>query len=239
MNIRTLAFDMADAVGLFVQKAKKFFYHVMLFGYRCPKCNSSLTMAVEGVCKCNSCRFEFDPTVQFQRCSNCGGKPTLKVRRYSCKDCGGDIRSKYLFDGLVFEKEYFKAKMAESRQHKKEQRERVRKILAENRSEALPLQAVDLDSVPGLMDALNSLTAGIDTDFAIESTNQFNLKRYQSHIQAHTEDFPVSLHEIPALTENHRKDVIWRFIAAIFLAHTGVVDIWQEDSNIMVIKHVD
>ena len=230
---------MADAVGLFVQKAKRFFYNVMLFGYRCPKCNNSLIMAAEGVCKCGSCEFEFDPTVQFQRCSNCGGKPILRVRHYSCTNCGGDIRSKFLFDGLVFEKEYFKIRMAESRQRKKEQRERVRKMLAESRSNALPLQAVDFNTVPGLVDALNSLTSGINTDFAVASHEEFDLKRYESHIHAHIAEFPVSLYEIPALTENPRKDLIWRFIAVIFLAHTGMVDIWQEDSNIMVIRHVD
>jgi len=144
MNIIQFAFDMADAVGQFVQNAKRFFYNVMLFGYRCPKCNNSLIMIAEGICKCNLCEFEFDPTVQFQRCSNCGGKPVLKVRCYSCTNCGSDIRSKFLFDGLIFEKEYFKAKMDESRKRKKEQRERVREMLAESRSAELPLQAVDI-----------------------------------------------------------------------------------------------
>ena len=228
---------MADAVGLFVQKAKKFFYNVMLFGHRCPKCNGSLAMIAEGVCRCNSCEFEFDPTVQFQRCLNCDGKPVLNVRRYSCENCGSDIRSKFLFDGLVFEKEYFKAKMAESRKRKKERCERVRKMLTESRSNELPMQAVDFNAVPGLLDALNSLTAGINSNFAIETNNKFDLKRYESHIQAHIQDFAVNLLDIQPLSENSRKDVIWRFVAVIFLAHTGIVDIWQEGANIMVIKH--
>ena len=43
--------------------------------------------------------------------------------------------------------------------------------------------------------------------------------------------------DIPPLGENARKDVIWRFIAVLFLAHTGIVDIWQDDNDIMVIKH--
>ena len=34
-----------------------------------------------------------------------------------------------------------------------------------------------------------------------------------------------------------RKDLIWRFIAVIFLAHAGAVDVWQEGQAIMVIKH--
>ncbi|HCO92487.1 MAG TPA: hypothetical protein DIU00_00810 [Phycisphaerales bacterium] len=38
MNIITPAFDMAKAVEVFMQKAKRFFYSVILFGHRCPKC---------------------------------------------------------------------------------------------------------------------------------------------------------------------------------------------------------
>ena len=238
MNIIQLAFDMADAVGLFVQKAKKFYYNVMLFGYRCPKCSGDLTMAAEGLCRCNSCKCEFDPTVQFQRCSSCGGLPVLRVRRYCCNSCGSDIRSKFLFDGLVFDRQYFKVRMAESRQRKKERIERVREMLAQSRSDTLPLEAMDLNAAPGLLEALNNLTAMTEADFEITSRDKFDLKRYESHIQAHIQDFAINLYEIPPLIENPRKDLIWRFIAVIFLAHTGIVDIWQEGSDIMVRKHV-
>ena len=238
MNIITLAFDMAKAVESFVEKAKKFFYSVMLLGHRCPKCNGSLIMVPEGRCKCASCGNEFDPTVTFQRCSACGGAPVLRVRRYQCSKCNSDIQSKFLFDGLVFDTEYFRQKVAESRQRKKEQRERVRKMLAESRSADLPLGTVDLAGVPGLVDTLNSLTAGLDNSFAMESRDEFDLKRYETHIQAHIQDFPVSLGEIPPLSkESGRKDLIWRFIAVIFLDYAGIVDVWQEGQDIMVIKH--
>jgi hypothetical protein len=42
---------------------------------------------------------------------------------------------------------------------------------------------------------------------------------------------------IPPLSENLKKDLIWRFIAVIFLAHSGIIDVWQQGQNIMVIKH--
>ena len=237
MNIRKLAFDMAAEVQNFFGKARRFYYLVMLFGYRCPKCNNALTMATEGVCRCNSCNHNFDPTVEFQRCSKCSGTPVLRVRRYYCKDCGNEVMSKFLFDTLPFEREYFKAKMAESRRRKKDQLERVRKMLAESRSADLPLQAVDLNGMSGLVEALNSLTAGLDTGFTVQTHDEFDLGRYERHIQAHIEDFPVNLLDIPPLSENGRKDVIWRFIAVIFLAHTGIIDIWQDGRDIMVIKH--
>jgi len=207
MDIIRLAFDMTAAVQEFVEKVRRFYYWVMLLGYRCPKCNGLLVMV----------------------CSVCGGIPILRIRRYLCKDCGGDITSKFLFDGTVFNSDYFRQKMSESRQRKKQQRERVRQMLAESRSANLQLPQVDLDSMPGLVDALNGLSAG--------PRDHFDLKRYERHIQAHIKDFPVSLLDIPPLSEDARKDLIWRFIAAIFLAHAGVVDIWQDERDIMVIEH--
>ena len=127
--------------------------------------------------------------------------------------------------------------MAESRQRNREQKERVRKMLAECRSQALDMPAaIDLKSVPGLLDALNSLATEGDVEFDIHSRNDFDMERYQTGIQAHIRDIPVSLDEIPHLIENTRKDRIWRFIAVIFMAHAGLIDIWQEGHDIMVMK---
>jgi len=237
MDIIKLAFNMTAAVQRYVDKVRRFYYRVILSGYRCPGCGGSLAMVAEGRCKCTCCRHELDPTVSFQRCSACGGSPVLRVRRYQCRKCGCEIASKFLFDGMAFDADYFRQKMSESRQRRKEQRERVRQMLAESRSPALPLPSVDLNSVPGLLDALNGLTTGLDTSFATESSDQFDLKRYEMHIQGHIRHFPVNLLDIPPLSEDARKDLIWRFIAVIFLAHTGIVDIWQDEQDIMVIKH--
>ncbi len=143
MNIRVLALEIAEAVEAFMEKARRFFYSVMLFAYRCLKCNGSLTMASEGKCRCVSCGKEFDPTVAFQRCSECGGVPELRVRRYQCRNCGRDIQSRFLFHGLVFDADYFRQKMVESRQRRSEQRERVRQMLVESRSADLPLAAAE------------------------------------------------------------------------------------------------
>jgi hypothetical protein len=237
MNIIAIAFDMAKAVEIFVEKAKRFFHSVMLLGHRCPKCHGSLVMVAEGKCKCATCGLEFDPTVQFERCLNCGGKPVLRVRRCQCKKCHSDIKSKFLFDGLIFNAEYFRQKVIESRQRKKEQRERVRQMLAECRSSDLPLEGIQLDAVPGLMEALNSLTLEIDEAVKIELRDAFDLERYEMHVRNHLQDFPLRLGQIPPVIENTRKDLIWRFIAVIFLAHAAVVDVWQEGQDIMVIEH--
>jgi hypothetical protein len=95
MNIVAVSFDMAKAVEVFIQKARRFFYSVMLLGHRCPQCGGRLLMVAESRCQCTRCSGECDPTVQFERCLECGGVP------------GRDIKSRFLFDGLVFNAEYF------------------------------------------------------------------------------------------------------------------------------------
>jgi len=134
IDIIRLAFRLAEAVTGFAGRAKQLYYAVMLMGHECPRCGGGLVMEGEGKCRCNSCGDEFDPTVAFQRCGTCGGRLELRVRRYRCTQCGADVASRFLFDGLAFDAEYFRQKMTESRQRKRELRERVREMLAESRS---------------------------------------------------------------------------------------------------------
>jgi len=239
MDIRKLASDMTAAVQQLFTKAKRFYYLVMLFGRRCPKCNGPLTMMAAGRCTCGSCRYEFDPTVAFQRCLDCGGTPVLRVRRYQCSKCGNDITSMFLFEGVVFDTDYFRQKMAESRRRKKEQRQRVQQMLSECRSEPLSLDAADLSSVPGLIGALNSLTKDLETTIPLKLRNQFDLSRYQNHVRSHLGAQPKDLRAIPPLTENLRLDLIWKFIAAIFLDHAGLVSVNQQDQTIWVMRFDD
>ena len=236
MNIITLAFDLATAVEKFLAKAKRFYYLVMLFGYCCPKCKGQLAIVAEGVCRCQRCKYECDPTIEFQRCLDCGGTPILRVRRYQCNKCGGDITSKFLFEGIVFDADYYSRKMAESRQRKKEQRQRVQQMLAQCRSEPLTIEAPDLNSVSGLVDALNGLTAGLNASIGLELKDKFDLGRYQGHITSHLGAEPMDLRAVPPLAENLRLDLIWKFIAAIFLDHAGLVEIYQQDDTIWVMK---
>jgi len=236
MNIIALAHEMVHTVEVFIQKARRFFYSVMLMGYVCPKCKGTLMMAGEGKCKCESCSYEFDPTIEFQRCYECNGKPVLLIRRYHCQHCANEIQSRFLFEGLVFNPEYFKQKMAESRKRKEQKREEVRKMLAESRSDVLDLDQLDLNSVPDLVEALNQLT-NIPENLDIDTKTGFDLRRYERHIKDHLQENPVNLTDIPPLSENLRKDLIWRFIAVIFLDHAGIVDVIQEGQKIKVMQH--
>jgi hypothetical protein len=110
-------------------------------------------------------------------------------------------------------------------------------MLAESRSRAADVPCADLAAVPSLAEALNSLIGGTTEALRWQPSGGFDLKRYESHIQAHIQDFPLSLGEVPALAGDARKDLIWRFIAAIFMAHAGLLDTWQEGSTVWVMKH--
>lgn len=233
-EIIQLSFSLAAAVSAFAQRARSFFYQVMLSECRCPRCGGAVAMEREAECLCRACQHTFDPTAAFQHCPSCGGKPRPRVRHYECGSCGKKIISRFLFEGLVFDTEYFRQKMAEHRQRKQARRERVRQMLAESRSGALDLPMAELGTVPGLIDALDALTAGIELPLTYQPRKGFDLKRYQAHIQAHIQPFAVSMEVIPPLSKNGRIDRIWRFIAIIFLAHAGIVDVWQDGRTIMV-----
>ena len=144
--------------------------------------------------------------------------------------------SRFLFDGLAFDAEYFRHKMAESRQRKHELRERVRDMLSASRSGWAEVPPVSADELSGLMDALNQLSQESKVDSHPAVMPRFDLKRYQSHVQAHIGLIPVSLRQIPPLSEDARKDLIWRFIAILFLDHAGIVEIWQNGREIMVMQ---
>jgi hypothetical protein len=235
MNIIEAALQMCERVQGFREQVRRFFYEVMLSGHACPRCEGALLMAAEGKCQCSSCGNGLDPTIAFQRCNSCGGKPKVRIRRYVCGACGADIVSQFLFDGLVFDAEYFRQKVAESRERKRELRERVRQMLAESRSNALQLEALEPASASDLFQAIDALTLEAFAAALPLSRNRFDLRRYEAHIQAHLRPIPLSLEQIPPLSEDTRLDRVWRFIALIFLAHAGIVQIWQQGDTIMVI----
>jgi hypothetical protein len=239
MNIIRWAFRLLDRAVGYAGHARRFYYEIMLLGHSCPRCDGKPSMAREGLCRCGSCGHQFDPTVAFQRCPTCGGPVKLHIRRYHCSACGADVRSKFLFDGLVFDADYFRQRMAESRQRRRQQRAEVRRLLANSRSQDLAMPGADLNDIPGLVDALNALSAGQADHPGWMPSEGLDLKRYQGHIRAHLRDVAVSLEEIPPLGEDARRDRIWRFVAIIFLAHEGVVDLRQEGPTILVMKHDD
>lgn len=231
------AFGLAKAVAGWAEHARLFFYEVVLADRTCPDCEGPLGMVAEGRCRCTSCSRVFDPTPVFQTCPGCGGPVELKVSRYRCRECGADVPSRFIFDGLVFDADYFCQKMAEHRRRKLDQRERVRQMLAGSRSSTLWPASADLDDVPGLAEALNNLVSGIPVAQLPWSTDGFDLKQYEGHVQAHIGPIPLDFEHIPPLAQNRRLDRVRRFIAILYLASAGIIDVWQDGQVVMVMKH--
>ena len=245
INIIDRARQLEQAVADLRNHAKRFYYEVMLLGHRCPACRSEMVMMKEGLCGCTRCPHQCDPTLTFQRCLACGGTPHLKVSRYRCSDCDGDIPSRFLFDGIVYDRDYFRIKMAESRMRSQEQqaeRHEVSVMHTVPRSNATIPPPIDLESVPGLTEALDGLSASARAEATMwlelardMGANGFDLSRYETHLQAHIGPIEVCFDDIPALNADRpRLDRIWRFIAMIFLAHGGYLAMYQEDQEIWV-----
>ena len=230
-----MAFAVASAARGFVERARRFFYEVMLWDHKCPMCGGVLNMIGESRCRCTACGQVLDPTVELQRCSACGGRPVLRISRYQCGDCGSNIPSRFIFDGIVFDPNYFRQKMVEYRQRTQVRREEAARAARDNRSIGVELPALDLQSVPGLLDALNDL-ADCPRPQAWTLTRGFDLKRYKEHLQAHIGPIAVPFERIPVLDGNPRLDRIWRFVAMIFLLQDGLIAVQQQGQTIEVMQ---
>ena len=231
------AFELGQAVETFVGHARDFYYEVMLSNATCPRCEGGLRMLRESYCRCASCGSAFDPTVAFQRCPDCEGRVRLRICRYRCVLCGADVRSRFVFDARVYDAEYFRECMAQSRQRKLEGCVQAREAVIDTRSAVLSPVFAGLDEVPGLIEALN----GLVTDPALAAlvplaAKGFDLKRYEAHVQMHLGDAETAFDDIPPLEDNRRLDRIRRFITIIFMAHAGALELRQDGADITVIR---
>lgn len=235
IDIIAQAHKIRCAVDIFIAHARGYYYEVILSGFSCPDCGGAVEMLFDGLCRCRSCGDEFDPTIAFQRCG-CGGRLALKICRYQCVKCGDIVRSRFVFDGTVLDKEYFKQRMAQSREKKQKRREKIISDLIENRSEPIETDYIDLNAVEGLTDALDELTCVPQLSGLLPLCKGFDLARYQSHLEAETGADEVCFDDIMPLEEDVRLDRIWRFVAVIFMAHLGTMRLHQSDGIIYIKK---
>jgi len=227
-------------IDLLRERARQFCYAVVLFQRKCTACGAEdLVMLHDSWCRCAVCGNEFDPTLAFQTCTTCDSRLRLKINRYWCPCCRVPVRSRFSFDGHVFDAEYFREKMKESRQRRKAQIEDVRKMLAASRSEHYaPEDAPALDAVPGLEAALDQFV-GQSVQLAFlgdANTPPFDLERYRQHIRDLADGCTVNFDGISSLIPDPKLDRIFRFIAAVFMENAGEVTLEQDpDGHITVI----
>ena len=193
-------------------------------------------MVRDGLCRCDQCGTSLDPTVLFQKCDACGGRPVLARRRYRCSRCGSEVTSRFLYDGRVFDAEYFRTKMAESRQRQKDRRrsQTVERLVA--RSAAICPGPADLEGSPGLLAAIDRITGAMRPQGGIEQVEAFDLSEYQRRVLAGLTSQPIEFRAIPTTGQPSKTETARLFMATVFLMHVGRVTVEQHGDQIMVMK---
>ena len=223
----------------FKDKVRSFYFEVILSQYQCPECSGKLRMIEQSQCCC-SCGNSFDPTLAFQKSTCCGARLIKKTFHYVCSRCHEIVPSRFLFDEKVFDREYFKEMMRESRRKAKEKREEIRRILAESRSLDLHLtEEPDLDSIPGLIQDLNDfINEGVSMEndhSTFEAKSNFNMDDYRDHILSILGWNSVSFSEIEPLIQDPC-DQIFRFITVVFMDHDAEIEITQHGDDLQIRK---
>ena len=140
----------------FKERVRTFYFEVILSPHQCPECGGRLKMTGQSLCSC-SCGKTFDPTLEFQRSACCGTRLVRRTYHYACSRCHEVVPSSFLFDERVFDKEYFREMMREHRRRAREEREKMKKFLAESRSGTLLLtEEPRLESLDGLCEDLDA-----------------------------------------------------------------------------------
>ena len=213
-------------------KARTLYYAVMLFQRECASCgNTALEMERDAHCQCHVCGAEFDPTVQFQTCPDCDHPLVLKVYHYWCPSCRHPVRSLFCFDERVFNNQYFREMMRESRERKKEEVEKLRHLLLEARSppywsDAEPTLHDPAQFEHDLEEFVSPLPASQTKETPVRPF--FDLHAYRRHLLERAQGCVVEFEGVSALVQDARLDRVYRFITAVFLDHEGLLNIEQQ-----------
>ncbi len=225
----------------FKKQARDYYFEVILSAHSCPNCGRQLHMTGQSEFTCPECRNVFDPTLEFQKSNCCGTKLVRKTFHYACSRCHKTVPSRFLFDERVFDKTYFREMMKESRRKAREKREEIKRLLAESRSGLLPLtDEPNLDSIPSLFQDLDEFIENnsmvIDAS-VFDTVSSFRMADYRNHILNVLGWDNILFSDIEPLTEDCRRDKIWRFTTLIFMDNDRVVNLTQEGTELWVQKN--
>ena len=217
--------------------ARRFYYAVILSPYSCSQCGGRLQMIGPSQCRC-VCGHTLDPTIQFQRSLCCGAPLKRRVLHYICSSCGKIIPSKFLFDERLFDPDYFREKMRESRIKKQEKRNLFKALLADSRSGPLFLTNLpDLESIPGLLGELESFVGSMESLNLQDFTGR-ELFRMDDYRQALLDGIPagclIRFSVIPPICENRRLDRVRKFITLVFMDQAHEIELTQLENDLMV-----
>jgi len=233
------AAQIAEQIEELRRKTRELYFAVVLFRRPCPHCGSTaLRMLRDSWCTCKSCGNELDPTLAFGTCGDCGGALIRKRCHYWCESCRHPVRSRFCFDGRVFDAAYFREMMRQSRERKREKRQLLREQVAEARSSPYAItEEPSLADAPGLLDDLDQ-AVGLEIPkglLDVAKRARFDMHAYQKHIRELVAGCIVHFEGIAQLVDDRRLDRIFRFITIIFMAHRGELEITQTDDGTILI----
>ena len=228
------AFMIEQRVAALRGNVRQFYFAVMLFQRPCTRCESTgLAMLRDSWCRCGACGEEFDPTLTFQSCPECNGRLLKKVCHYWCRTCRKPVKSVFCFDARVFDADYFREMMRESRARKEAKVEEIRRLLAESRSAPLLPYTEHADQLAAFtadLDQFVSVPAALEQQTAVNRP-AFDMALYRRHILDLVRDCIVDFDGISALVQDGRMDRVFRFITVVFMEQDGILEIIQDHSG--------
>jgi len=229
--------DILQHVHNYRERVKAFYFEVMLSPYACPKCGGTLCMTDQSECSC-SCGSVIDPTLAFQMSPCCQARLSRNICHYTCSHCHKTVPSRFLFDERLFDKEYFRVMMQESRQRAASKKEEIRRLLAESRSGAITLmETPDLETIPGLLQDLDDfiLSNPILMDgISFTLNSDFNMDAYRTHILSFIDYHTLRFSDISPLMGDYRRDRVRRFITLIFMDNEQEIEIQQYGDDLLI-----
>ena len=120
------------------ERAKKFYFHVVLGNFRCPNCGGKLHMTGVSRCSCKNVH-TLDPSLVFQKSSCCSARRCARHFITSVRVAIKLILRAFLFDERVFDQAYFSKMMQKHRDKIQKRKEKMIKQMQEARSDKLVL----------------------------------------------------------------------------------------------------
>ena len=229
-----------ERITLLTAHARQFFHEVIGIAYSCPHCAGRFQVTGPSQARCESCGVEFDLTLEFQRSPCCEARLKLRQRHYACTACGAVVPSRFLFEEALYDPEYFRKKMSESRERRRRRKEEILLFLAASHSQDL----VITDSPNP--HALTELSAELDQFIGEEpmvslaefvGTYSYRMEDYREIILSRLDGDGIRFAALPAIYEDPRLDSIRRFTTLIFMEHAREVWLEQRGEDIRVMPY--
>jgi len=224
------------SIAMFKTHVREFYFRVVLGDFPCVRCGRIMAMTGPSECTC-VCGFRLDPTLEFQRSTCCDARLRRARSHYVCTDCGAVVPSRFLFDEVLLDRQYFRDKMSECRERKRRRRQELRLLLAASRSHDLQVtDTPDAATLSELAAELDRFVGDGESSSVHEflGRDDFRMEDYRKLVLAHLDAEGTRFIALPAICEDLRVDRVRRFTALIFMEQAREVWLEQRGDDIVV-----